>query len=232
MIVESCGSKLKVRSFFHMFSPVTHVCWSKRHKSERINCNVNNGTALRVVLWFHSIVSYDFPKLTPLWQPTDIIIIEEDPGNTHGNRLDSIAVLEFKLGTLMPGPTFSLEFIPCFVKLSESKILLLFADKRSISQKAGNLAYQLSYRNMELAQWPTKMNCEYYCFYFIMGWHCSLNQSILVYPPGEVGALNITQRDLRRLRSGAFLNDTLVEFGLRQVLWDLFMGGLTKSSDI
>jgi hypothetical protein len=164
MIIESCGSKLKVQSFFHMFSPVTHVCWSKRRKSERINCNVNDGTALRVVLWFHSIVSYDFPKPTPLWQPTDIIIIEEDPGNTHGNRLDSIAVLEFKLGTLMPGPTFSLEFVPCFVKLSESKILLLFADKRSISQKVGNLAYQLSYRNMELAQWPTKMNCEYYCF--------------------------------------------------------------------
>jgi Ulp1 family protease len=38
---------------------------------------------------------------------------------------------------------------------------------------------------------------------------------ILVYPPGQKGAVNITNGDLMRLAPGEFLNDTLVEFGLK-----------------
>ncbi|TFK52193.1 hypothetical protein OE88DRAFT_1628255, partial [Heliocybe sulcata] len=40
---------------------------------------------------------------------------------------------------------------------------------------------------------------------------------ILVYPPTGTGAVNITMSDLWRLRPGEFLNDTLIEFGLK--LW-------------
>lgn len=41
--------------------------------------------------------------------------------------------------------------------------------------------------------------------------------SILVYPFSGTGAVNITKGDLRRLRPGEFLNDTLIEFGLKYV---------------
>lgn len=44
--------------------------------------------------------------------------------------------------------------------------------------------------------------------------------SILVYPPSGTGALNITYGDLRRLEPGEFLNDTLIEFGLKYVAYD------------
>jgi Ulp1 family protease len=39
--------------------------------------------------------------------------------------------------------------------------------------------------------------------------------SILVYPQGLPGAVNITKADLKRLEPGEFLNDTLIEFGLK-----------------
>ena len=38
---------------------------------------------------------------------------------------------------------------------------------------------------------------------------------ILVYPPGQIGAVSITNGDLTRLAPGEFLNDTLIEFGLK-----------------
>jgi Ulp1 family protease len=38
---------------------------------------------------------------------------------------------------------------------------------------------------------------------------------ILVYPPGQTGAVNITNGDVTRLAPGEFLNDTLIEFGLK-----------------
>lgn len=38
---------------------------------------------------------------------------------------------------------------------------------------------------------------------------------ILVYPFSGTGAVNITKGDLRRLRPGEYLNDTLIEFGLK-----------------
>ncbi|KAJ7700278.1 hypothetical protein B0H14DRAFT_3034190 [Mycena olivaceomarginata] len=44
---------------------------------------------------------------------------------------------------------------------------------------------------------------------------------ILVYPPGQTGAVNITNGDLARLAPGEFLNDTLIEFGLKLWLQDL-----------
>ncbi|KIJ29686.1 hypothetical protein M422DRAFT_188118, partial [Sphaerobolus stellatus SS14] len=50
--------------------------------------------------------------------------------------------------------------------------------------------------------------------------HTILNLSldrILIYPPTRIGAVNITYADLKRLDSGEFLNDTLIEFGLK--LW-------------
>ncbi|EGN98435.1 hypothetical protein SERLA73DRAFT_56480, partial [Serpula lacrymans var. lacrymans S7.3] len=40
---------------------------------------------------------------------------------------------------------------------------------------------------------------------------------ILMYPPSGTGALNIMKTDLNRLQPGEFLNDTLIEFGLK--LW-------------
>lgn len=41
--------------------------------------------------------------------------------------------------------------------------------------------------------------------------------SILVYPHGVPGAVNITNADMGRLDPGEFLNDTLIEFGLKWV---------------
>ncbi|EPQ51077.1 hypothetical protein GLOTRDRAFT_141216 [Gloeophyllum trabeum ATCC 11539] len=43
------------------------------------------------------------------------------------------------------------------------------------------------------------------------------DELILVYPPSGTGAVNITRSDLLRLQPGEFLNDTLIEFGLK--LW-------------
>ena len=39
--------------------------------------------------------------------------------------------------------------------------------------------------------------------------------SVAVYPPSGRGAVNLTNGDVARLRPGEFLNDTLIEFGLR-----------------
>ncbi|KAJ8462482.1 hypothetical protein ONZ45_g17915 [Pleurotus djamor] len=44
---------------------------------------------------------------------------------------------------------------------------------------------------------------------------------ILVYPPNTTGAVTITTSDLMRLQPGEFLNDTLIEFGLKLWLKDL-----------
>ncbi|KZP31525.1 hypothetical protein FIBSPDRAFT_883297 [Athelia psychrophila] len=43
------------------------------------------------------------------------------------------------------------------------------------------------------------------------------DELVLVYPPNGTGAINITQSDFRRLDEGEYLNDTLIEFGLK--LW-------------
>ncbi|KAA1469790.1 hypothetical protein DENSPDRAFT_773771 [Dentipellis sp. KUC8613] len=45
--------------------------------------------------------------------------------------------------------------------------------------------------------------------------------SILVYPLTGPGAVNITNAELGRLRPSEFLNDTLIEFGLKLWLNDL-----------
>ena len=41
---------------------------------------------------------------------------------------------------------------------------------------------------------------------------------LLVYRPLGAGAVNITRGDLERLHPGKYLNDTLIEFGLKCVL--------------
>lgn len=38
---------------------------------------------------------------------------------------------------------------------------------------------------------------------------------ILVYPPSGAGAININRSDIKRLQPGQYLNDTLIEFGLK-----------------
>lgn len=38
---------------------------------------------------------------------------------------------------------------------------------------------------------------------------------IVVYPPSGAGALNIMKSDLKRLDDMCYLNDTLIEFGLK-----------------
>ncbi|KAI8978855.1 hypothetical protein BD414DRAFT_120430 [Trametes punicea] len=45
----------------------------------------------------------------------------------------------------------------------------------------------------------------------------NLDELVLVYPPSGTGAVNITRGDLKRLDDGQYLNDTLIEFGLK--LW-------------
>jgi len=40
---------------------------------------------------------------------------------------------------------------------------------------------------------------------------------ILVYPPSGTGAINITRADFNRLNPTEYLNDTLIEFGLKWV---------------
>ena len=42
--------------------------------------------------------------------------------------------------------------------------------------------------------------------------------SILVYPPTGTGAVRITKGDLNRLAPGQYLNDTLIQYGLKFVL--------------
>ncbi|KAF9534465.1 hypothetical protein CPB83DRAFT_742404, partial [Crepidotus variabilis] len=44
---------------------------------------------------------------------------------------------------------------------------------------------------------------------------------ILSYPQGQPGAVNVTAGDLNRLEPGEFLNDTLIEFGLKYWLHQL-----------
>ena len=43
---------------------------------------------------------------------------------------------------------------------------------------------------------------------------------LLVYRPLGTGAVNITRGDLERLQPGKYLNDTLIEFGLKYVSID------------
>ncbi|KAI0669163.1 hypothetical protein C8Q78DRAFT_198943 [Trametes maxima] len=43
----------------------------------------------------------------------------------------------------------------------------------------------------------------------------NLDELVLVYPPSGTGAVNITRGDLKRLDNGQYLNDTLIEFGLK-----------------
>ena len=38
-----------------------------------------------------------------------------------------------------------------------------------------------------------------------------------MYPPSGPGAFSIMKSDLNRLKPGEFLNDTLIEFGLKYV---------------
>ncbi|EJD35482.1 hypothetical protein AURDEDRAFT_75247 [Auricularia subglabra TFB-10046 SS5] len=47
---------------------------------------------------------------------------------------------------------------------------------------------------------------------------------ILVFPRGGPGALNISLGDLRRLTPGEFLNDTIIEFGLKY--WLSYLRGM------
>ncbi|KAK7048538.1 hypothetical protein R3P38DRAFT_2606333 [Favolaschia claudopus] len=47
------------------------------------------------------------------------------------------------------------------------------------------------------------------------------DEVILVYPPNQTGAVNITNGDVARLEPGEFLNDTLIEFGLKLWLQEL-----------
>ncbi|KAF9221583.1 hypothetical protein BS17DRAFT_711215, partial [Gyrodon lividus] len=47
------------------------------------------------------------------------------------------------------------------------------------------------------------------------------DELILMYPPTGTGALSIMRSDLRRLGPEEYLNDTLIEFGLKLWLNDL-----------
>jgi Ulp1 family protease len=61
------------------------------------------------------------------------------------------------------------------------------------------------------------MSCKSLTVYDIFNTGSPLLCRILVYPPSGTGAINITQGDLNRLEDGEYLNDTLIEFGLKWV---------------
>ena len=42
-----------------------------------------------------------------------------------------------------------------------------------------------------------------------------LRRSLLVYPFSGPGAVNVTRGDLKRLEPHQYLNDTLIEYGLK-----------------
>ncbi|KAJ7447362.1 hypothetical protein B0H11DRAFT_1744991, partial [Mycena galericulata] len=44
---------------------------------------------------------------------------------------------------------------------------------------------------------------------------------ILSYPPGQIGAVQLTSKDLIRLKHGDLLNDDIIEFGLKLFLNDI-----------
>lgn len=60
------------------------------------------------------------------------------------------------------------------------------------------------------------MNCEYRPDIKI---YCDVltSRRILVYPSSGAGALNIMKSDVKRLNPMCYLNDTLIEFGLKYV---------------
>ncbi|RDX50208.1 hypothetical protein OH76DRAFT_1332369, partial [Lentinus brumalis] len=48
-----------------------------------------------------------------------------------------------------------------------------------------------------------------------------LDELVLVYPFFGTGAVNVTRGDLKRLDPGQYLNDTIIEFGLKVWLEEL-----------
>ncbi|KIM43367.1 hypothetical protein M413DRAFT_26515 [Hebeloma cylindrosporum] len=58
------------------------------------------------------------------------------------------------------------------------------------------------------------------------------DEAILVYPQGAPGAVNLTNGDLARLEPGEYLNDTLIEFGLKHWLGELEMSNPELASQV
>ncbi|EIW80908.1 hypothetical protein CONPUDRAFT_55826 [Coniophora puteana RWD-64-598 SS2] len=58
------------------------------------------------------------------------------------------------------------------------------------------------------------------------------DELILMYPPSGTGALNIMKSDLARLGPSEFLNDTLIEFGLKLWLSELREKNKALADDI
>jgi hypothetical protein len=78
-----------------------------------------------------------------------------------------------------------------------------------------------SSEQLSIKRWsPSPPPDEMYALFFQM-FYASLfsNFSVLVYPPSGIGALNLTYADVKRLDPHKFLNDVLIEFGLKCVLW-------------
>ena len=70
----------------------------------------------------------------------------------------------------------------------------------------------------ELLHQRTRMSCEsIYDIVLRLVLINPLHRRVLVYPPSGTGAVNITRGDLKRLDNGQYLNDTLIEFGLKYV---------------
>jgi hypothetical protein len=81
-------------------------------------------------------------------------------------------------------------------------------------------------------QFLIRTNCKSSLLFFHLRAH--FRGSILVYPPDSPGAVNITNADLNRLQPGEFLNDTLIEFGLKSVVVmdDLKWGGIDEFDQV
>ncbi|KAI0712651.1 hypothetical protein C8Q76DRAFT_622201 [Earliella scabrosa] len=65
------------------------------------------------------------------------------------------------------------------------------------------------------------MNCGCTAFEGRRGVTDKCSTRVLVYPFTGTGAVNVTRGDLKRLDAGQYLNDTIIEFGLKLWLDDL-----------
>ncbi|KAF8908964.1 hypothetical protein CPB84DRAFT_1843311 [Gymnopilus junonius] len=91
------------------------------------------------------------------------------------------------------------------VEDSEMRTLPAYSKRRN-AQSVGSPSLRRSTRNTMTTRTPVAADQD---------------EVILVYPQGTPGAVNITNADLGRLEPGEFLNDTLIEFGLKFWLKEL-----------
>jgi hypothetical protein len=94
------------------------------------------------------------------------------------------------------------------------QMLRLARQRRCAAHHGGLLLLLHTKLRPSLLHWQILKNCTT-TFVIISYSLLTSFTSVLVYPPSGPGALNIMGSDLNRLRPHEFLNDTLIEFGLK-----------------